>query len=216
MLHRPNAITSSTARSPEWYKSATRWTQLTFAEDDPDKYDPEFWIDVFRRTKSNAVCLSAGGYIAYYPSEIPLHYVSKFIGGTDPFGTIVEGARKLGMHVMARVDPHAIHADAAEAHPEWVAINRDGSPREHWAFPGIFVTDALGSYNRNFTTDVIREIVAKYDIDAVFANRWQGHGVSYSEDNQRRFRTKRATTCRRRQMPEILLGRHGPHGGDGS
>lgn len=188
MLHRPNTTIGSTVRSPEWYKSATRWTQLTFAEDDPDKYDPEFWIDVFRRTKSNAVCLSAGGYIAYYPSEIPLHYVSKFIGGSDPFGTIVEGARKLGMHVMARVDPHAIHADAAEAHPEWVAINRDGSPREHWAFPGIFVTDALGSYNRDFTTDVIREVVTKYDIDAVFANRWQGHGVSYSEDNQRRFR----------------------------
>ncbi|MGF9694475.1 family 10 glycosylhydrolase [Rhizobium sp. 0TCS1.26] len=190
MLHRPDAIANSSARSNEWYKSATRWTQLTFAEDDPEKYDPEFWIDVFRRTKSNAVCLSAGGYIAYYPSEIPLHYVSKFIGGTDPFGTIVEGARKLGMHVMARVDPHAIHADAAEAHPEWVAINRDGSPREHWAFPGIYVTDALGSYNRDFTTDVIREVITKYDVDAVFANRWQGHGVSYSEDNQRRFKNE--------------------------
>ncbi|MGI2034045.1 family 10 glycosylhydrolase [Rhizobium panacihumi] len=190
MLHRPSEAVVPTDRSPEWYKSATRWTQLTFAEDDPDKYDPEFWIDVFRRTKSNAVCLSAGGYIAYYPSEIPLHYVSKFIGGTDPFGTIVEGARKLGMHVMARVDPHAIHADAAQAHPEWVAINRDGTPREHWAYPGIFVTDALGSYNRDFTTEVIREIVTKYDVDAVFANRWQGHGVSYSDDNQRRFKSE--------------------------
>lgn len=188
MLHRPNAISGAAVRSPDWFKSATRWTQLTFAEDDPAKYDPEFWIDVFKRTKSNAVCLSAGGYIAYYPSEIPLHYVSSFIGDTDPFGTIVEGARKLGMHVMARVDPHAIHADAAKAHPEWVAINQDGSPREHWAFPGIYVTDALGSYNRDFTTDVIREVVTKYDIDAVFANRWQGHGVSYSEDNRKRFR----------------------------
>ncbi|HAU74352.1 MAG TPA: hypothetical protein DCW88_02085, partial [Agrobacterium sp.] len=168
MLHRPNAISGAAVRSPDWFKSATRWTQLTFAEDDPAKYDPEFWIDVFKRTKSNAVCLSAGGYIAYYPSEIPLHYVSSFIGDTDPFGTIVEGARKLGMHVMARVDPHAIHEDAALAHPEWVAINQDGSPREHWAFPGIYVTDALGSYNRDFTTDVIREVVTKYDVDAVF------------------------------------------------
>ena len=82
-------------RTPDWYKSATRWTQLTLAEDDPVKFDPAFWIDVFKRTKSNATCLSAGGYIAYYPSKVPLHYVSKFIGDSDPFGTLVEGARRL-------------------------------------------------------------------------------------------------------------------------
>ena len=107
-------------RSPEWYKTATRWTQLTLAEDDPVKFDPAFWIDVFKRTQSNATCISAGGYIAYYPSQVKLHYVSKFIGDKDPFGALVEGARKLNMHVMARVDPHAIHDDAADAHPEWV------------------------------------------------------------------------------------------------
>ena len=107
----------SNLRTADWYKSATRWTQLTLVEDDPIRFDPAFWIDVFKRTKSNATCLSAGGYIAYYPSRVPLHYVSKFIGDSDPFGTLVDGARRLGMHVMARVDPHAIHQDAAGAHP---------------------------------------------------------------------------------------------------
>ncbi|HTN60211.1 MAG TPA: hypothetical protein VL147_01495, partial [Devosia sp.] len=115
---------TSHLRTPDWYKSATRWTQLTLAEDDPVKYDPAEWIDIFKRTKSNATCLSAGGYIAYYPSKVPLHYVSKFIGDSDPFGTLVDGARKLGMHVMARVDPHAIHQDAADAHPEWIAVDK--------------------------------------------------------------------------------------------
>ena len=86
---------------------------MTLAEDDPVKFDPAFWIDVFKRTQSNATCISAGGYIAYYPSQVKLHYVSKFIGDKDPFGALVEGARKLDMHVMARVDPHAIHDDAA-------------------------------------------------------------------------------------------------------
>jgi hypothetical protein len=57
-------------RTPDWYKSATRWTQLTLVEDDPLHYDPAFWIDIFKRTRSNAACLSAGGYIAYYPSKV--------------------------------------------------------------------------------------------------------------------------------------------------
>ncbi len=180
-------MTETRLRSPDWYKTATRWSQVTLAEDDPVRFDPDQWIDIFKRTRSNAVCLSAGGYIAYYPSKVPLHYVSKFLGDKDSFGALVEGARRLGMHVMARVDPHAIHDDAAAAHPEWVAIDKDGQPRRHWAYPSVWVTNAYGAYNSGFMPDVVREIVREYDVDAIFANRWQGHGVDYSEDSRRRF-----------------------------
>ena len=175
-------------RSPDWYRAATRWTQVTLAEDDPEKFDPAYWIEIFRRTHSNAVCISAGGYIAYYPSKVPLHYVSRFLGHRDSFGALVDGARSLGMQVMARVDPHAIHDDAARAHPEWVAVDAAGNPRRHWAYPDVWVTNAYGDYNSVFMPDVVAEIVRDYDIDAIFANRWQGHGVDYGEDSRRRFR----------------------------
>jgi hypothetical protein len=184
----PNAETTRTLRTPDWYKTATRWTQLTLAEDDPIRFDPAQWIELFRRTRSNATCLSAGGYIAYYPSEVPLHYVSKHIGDTDPFGTLVEGARSLNMHVMARVDPHAIHQDAADAHPEWIAVDAEGRPRRHWAFPEVWVTCAYGDYNSGFMPQVVEEITRRYDIDAIFANRWQGHGICYCASCQQRFR----------------------------
>ncbi|WP_293860873.1 family 10 glycosylhydrolase [uncultured Alsobacter sp.] len=180
--------TSATLRTADWYRTATRWTQLTLVEDDPEKFDPEFWIEVFRRTKSNATCISAGGYIAYYPSKVPYHYVSRFLGGKDSFGALVEGARKLGMHVMARVDPHAIHDDAAKAHPDWVQVNADGTPRRHWAYPDIWVTNAYGAYNSEYMPEIVKEIVREYDIDAIFANRWQGHGIDYGEDSRRRFK----------------------------
>ncbi len=183
MRHRPEAW-----RTADWYRSATRWTQLTLAEDDPIRFDPEFWIDLFRRSKSNATCLSAGGYIAYYPSKVPFHYVSRYLGDTDPFGTLVEGARRLGMHVMARVDPHAVHQDAADAHPEWIAVDKDGNRRRHWAYPSVWVTCAYSDYNFKFMPQVLREITRGYDIDAIFANRWQGHGVCYCESCRRNFR----------------------------
>ena len=119
---------------------------------------------------------------------MPLHYVSKFIGDKDPFGALVEGARSLDMHVMARVDPHAIHQDAADAHPEWIAVDKDGNPRRHWAYPDVWVTCAYGDYNNVFMPNVVKEIVRDYDIDAVFANRWQGHGVCYCASCTERFR----------------------------
>ncbi len=193
---------TSNLRTPDWYKSATRWTQLTLAEDDPVKYDPAQWIDIFKRTKSNATCLSAGGYIAYYPSKVPLHYVSKFIGDSDPFGTLVDGARKLGMHVMARVDPHAIHQDAADAHPEWISVDKDGNKRRHWAFPDVWVTCAYSDYNAKFMPEVLKEITANYDIDAIFANRWQGHGVCYCDSCKTNFKAASGFELPRNSDPE--------------
>src|SRR6478609_1279308 len=86
-------------RSPTWYETAMRWTQLTLVEDDPGSFDLDFWLGVFDETKSNATCLSAGGYVAYYPSKIPLQHVSRHIGNSDPFGDLVAGARERNMHV---------------------------------------------------------------------------------------------------------------------
>ncbi|WP_324227876.1 alpha-amylase family protein [Actinotalea caeni] len=176
-------------RSAEWYRTATRWTQVTFTDDDPGTFDIDFWVDVMRRTRSNALCLSAGGYMAFYPTEIPYHHRSKNLGDGDPFGDLVDEARRLGMHVMARVDPHAIHEDAFRAHPEWAARTEDGDPIEHDSMPGVYWTDPFSTYLTGQITEIAQEITRRYDIDAVFANRWETvKGVSYAEPARRRFR----------------------------
>ncbi|MEV5963744.1 family 10 glycosylhydrolase [Kribbella sp. NPDC051952] len=183
------AVKARVDSDPDWPLAATRWAQITLAEDDPAHFDADFWLRLMRDSKANATCISAGGYVAYYPTRLEYHHRSTFLGDTDPFGTLVEGARGLGMSVMARVDPHAVHADAAAAHPEWLARDRDGNPIEHWAYPGIWLTCAFTPYHREFITEVIREIVREYGVDAVFANRWEGYyGISYSEAAQQSFR----------------------------
>jgi hypothetical protein len=53
-------------------------------ENDPGTYDLNFRLDYFRRTQSDAACLSAGGSVAYYPSRIPLHYRSQRLGARTP------------------------------------------------------------------------------------------------------------------------------------
>src|SRR5690606_15828654 len=181
--------TTAVERDPQWYRTATRWTQLTFTDDDPERYDVDFWIDTMKRTRSNALCLSAGGYMAFYPTQIPFHHRSAHLGGRHSFGELVEAARGLGMHVMARVDPHAVHQDAADAHPEWLAYDIEGRPLEHESMPGLWWTDPTSTYHTEFTTEIALEIVREYDVDAVFANRWEGpRRVLYGETTARRFR----------------------------
>jgi len=182
-LESSDATEASQSRAAlPWYEQATRWTQLTFVEDDPLAFDLDAWRDVMERTRSNAICLSAGGYIAFYPTHVPFHYVSRHLGDRDLFGSVVDLARSMGMKVMARVDPHAIHADAAAAHPEWLARTPDGAPLEHESFDDVWITCAHSTYHHEFITEVAREIVREYDVDAIFANRWEGpFGVSYSQ-----------------------------------
>ena len=58
--------------SGTWFDKPMRWAQLVLVENDPGQYDPQFWLDYFKRTHSDAACLSAGGIVAYYPTKVPL------------------------------------------------------------------------------------------------------------------------------------------------
>ncbi len=171
-----------------WYGRPMRWAQLTLVEDDPGNYDPSFWLDYFRRTHSDAACLSAGGCVAYYPTKVPLHYRSRYLGNRDAFGELVAGCRKLGMNVVARTDPHAAHQDVYEAHPDWIAVDDKGAPRRHWADSTLWVTCGLGPYNFEFMTEVTREIMRLYRVDGIFSNRWDGSGMCYCEHCRRNFK----------------------------
>lgn len=171
-----------------WFDGPMRWVQLTLVENDPGRFDPQFWLDYFRQVRADAACLSAGGIVAYYPTGVPLHHRSAWLGDGDPFGTLVAGCRSLNMRVIARTDPHAARDEVRQAHPDWIAVTKDGAPYRHWASPELWVTCALGPYNFDFMDRVQREIVTRYRVDGIFANRWAGQGDCYCVHCQRNFR----------------------------
>jgi hypothetical protein len=181
------AVAAHPTGTAGWFDRPMRWAQLTLVENDPGTYDINFWLDYFRRTHSDAVCLSAGGCVAYYPTKVPLHYRSQWLANTDPFGDLVAGCRKLNMVVIARTDPHAAHNDVADAHPDWIAVDAEGKMRRHPVMPELWVTCALGPYNFEFMTEVTKEIVSSYQVDGVFSNRWTGSGMCYCEHCRQNF-----------------------------
>jgi len=179
----------SSASDEGWFDRPMRWAQLTLVENDPGRYDLQFWLDYFKRTHSDAACLSAGGCVAYYPTEIPLHHRSAWMGDTDPLGDLVAGCRRLGMVVIARTDPHAVHQDVYDAHPDWIAVDAEGRKRRHWSSPDMWVTCALGPYNFEFMTQVHKEIMSRYMVNGIFSNRWSGSGMCYCEHCQGNFKS---------------------------
>ena len=67
-----------------WFDRPMRWVQLTLVENDPGRFDPVFWLDYFKRLHADAATLSAGGIVAYYPTEVPLHHRSAWLGDGIP------------------------------------------------------------------------------------------------------------------------------------
>jgi hypothetical protein len=173
------AASGMPAQAPTWATRPMRWMQLTLVEDDPAHFDPNFWLGYYKQTRTDAVCLSGGGCVAYYPTEIPYHHRSAWLNGRDVLGELVSGCRKQGMTVLIRTDPHATYDDMKAAHPDWIAVDAEGKPRRHWSSPEMWVTCAYGPYNFEFMTAVHKEIMARYKCDGIFLNRWDGSGECY-------------------------------------
>jgi len=172
-----------------WFDCPMRWAQLVLVENDPGRFDPDFWLDYFKRIHADAACLSAGGAVAYYPTKIPMHHRSAWLADSDPFGYLIRGCRKMGMAVIARTDPHATWNNVYQAHPDWIAVDSKGQKRRHWSNPELWVTCALGPYNFEFMTQVHKEIMTLYQLDGIFSNRWAGHGLCYCEHCVRNFKS---------------------------
>lgn len=171
-----------------WLDGPMRWAQLAFVERDPGHYDPDFWLAYFKRIHADGALLSAGGVVAFYPTRIPLHHRSDFLGSSDTLGYLMEGCKKQGMKIMLRTDPHAARQNVYDAHPDWIAVTADGQKRRHWANPDLWVTCAFGPYNFEFMTGVNQEIMARYQPEGIFSNRWAGHDICYCEHCQRNFK----------------------------
>ena len=184
----PPGTGTNIAAAPQALAKPLRWIQLALVEKDPATFDPDWWLDFFRRTHAQGACISAGGMCAFYPTKIPHHHRSQWLGDKDIFGYLVEGCRKLNMKVVARVDPHCIRDEDAQAHPEWVAVDAGGQKARHMVMTDRWLSSPLGPCNFEFMPQVLTEIVSCYGVDAIFANRRSGHITCYCQSCKTNFR----------------------------
>jgi hypothetical protein len=179
--------TDSAGKVAGWYDKPMRWAQLSFVENDPGNYDLAFWLDYFQKIHADGALLNAGGCVAFYPTQVPFHYRSKWLGDRDTFGEIAGACRKLGLNVLGRTDAHACHQDVYDAHPDWLMADEKGNKVRHPSDKDFWLTCALGPYNFEFMTAVHKEIMSKYMVDGIFTNRWAGSGMCYCEHCQKNF-----------------------------
>ncbi|HWC18819.1 MAG TPA: alpha-amylase family protein, partial [Terriglobales bacterium] len=159
-------------------------------EHDPLTIDPNAWADYWASLKVDAVLLNGGGIVAFYPTQVPYHHRSEFLGTRDLLGEMVAAMKRRGMRAVARMDCNFAYEEAVKAHPEWFERNRDGSLRPHAESPWLFSTCMFSTYFTEQMAAIYREINQHYPVDGFFTNGWPSAGalrVCHCENCRRVF-----------------------------
>jgi len=90
-----------------WYATMRRCGQLNLNERDPLTLDVGAWIEYWASLKLHALLLNGGGIVAFYPTDVPYHHRSEFLGARDLFGEMVAAL------ILARWTGPFRHADLA-------------------------------------------------------------------------------------------------------
>jgi hypothetical protein len=157
-----------------WYSSMLRCGQININEQDPLTMDADAWIDYFVSLKVNAVLLNGGGIMAYYPTKIPYHHRSEFLGSRDLFGDLVAASSKKNLRVVARMDCNYAYEEAFQAHPEWFQHNADGTPRRNPECSWLYKTCMFSAYFTEQMPAIYREMNHLYGPDGYYTNGWPG------------------------------------------
>ncbi|MGA2149004.1 MAG: alpha-amylase family protein [Bryobacteraceae bacterium] len=164
-----------------WYEKARRYGHSNFSELDPLTFDVGEWLDYWASLKVDALFVNAGGTMAFYPTKIPHHYVSRFLGRRDLFGEFTAAAKSRGIRVLARVDPKSTFGGAIKAHPEWfmryesgeyMSRNEGAKKTDPLSDDRIYWTCMFTPYFTEQIPSIMREINRAYDIDGFFAPSW--------------------------------------------
>ena len=166
---------AATSGSPVgWQAQVRRIGQINFNEVDPLTFDAEVWADYWASLKMDAAVIGFGGILATYPTTVPFHHRSQFLGSRDLTGDMVTAVRKRGIRVIARMDCNYAWKDAFDAHPEWFMRRQDGTARLEMEADYLYKTCQFSTYFTEQMPAIYREIGERYAPDAIFTNGWPG------------------------------------------
>ena len=67
-----------------WYQRLRRCAQHNLSEYDPKILEIEPWVEYWASLKLNALVLTGGGFMAFYPTKLKDHHKSQFLYTLHP------------------------------------------------------------------------------------------------------------------------------------
>jgi len=154
---------------------ADRWSrplrlvQFLLRNADAEVESPERLVDAAADWGANAVLLNAGGFSAWYPTQLAYQQTNPHLQG-DFFGTALAQAHRRGLRMIARMDVSKTHPDVAASHPDWLRLDTSGAVSTEWEMPE---TCFSGDYWQRCNFEILDELLTTYPDDGVFYNMYR-------------------------------------------
>lgn len=149
-----------------WTSNNLRMIQFNMMQEDA-AVPASRLVETLRACHANAVMMGAGGIVAMYPTALPFHYRSPYLGEGDLLGDMVKLCHENGIRVIARFDFSKVHESIALQHPDWHYRDANG---EIVNYHGVVHECLCGDYTWNRSLDILRECLTRYPVDGIYIN----------------------------------------------
>lgn len=160
-----------------WWKEPMRVLQYNLQVRDTPLIDAKKLAQQTEDLAANVVVMNVGGIYAWYRSEVPYHHVNEYLpGGQDLLAELIGEFHQKDIRFIGRFDFSITEDTTFLQKPQWFARKQNREPyfrgerrMGNWSL--FLNTCALGGYrNEEVGIPVIKEVLAKYDIDGIFFN----------------------------------------------
>ncbi len=162
-----------------WFQRMRRCAQHNLNEYDPQVLDIDKWLDYWSSLKLDCLVLTGGGFMAFYPTRLPDHHKSQFLGSRDLFGDYLKAAKKRDIRVVARIETNWQHEDVFKSRPDWFERDEQGNPSPNVESPYVYHTCIFSKFHEEQVPAIMREIGSLYEVDGFFTNSWPSTGAPY-------------------------------------
>jgi hypothetical protein len=150
---------------PWWERQPLRIVQTNLRQIDADR-DPAVIVRQVKDLGANTIIFSCGGIRAFYQTD--LRYHKKAIALKGDFAVEARRfAREEGLRFIARLDLSKADAGFREDNPDWFQRGKDGVSHE---YNGLHIACPNGTYYRRYSHEIIAEVLARLQPDALFFN----------------------------------------------
>lgn len=133
-------------------------------------------IDELKNLSANTLQFNTGGIMAFYPTELEFHYRNPYLQG-DLIGEVIEKCHKNGIRFIARFDFSKAHESIFEKKRDWFYQSPDG---EYINYNGMVHTCVNGYYQSEYSLEILKEVLTKYEVDGIFFNMFGYQTTDYS------------------------------------
>jgi hypothetical protein len=149
------------------------------SEYDPVTLDVETWSDYWASLHLDSIVLTAGGFLAFYPTELKWHTRSQHLADRDLLGEYTRALKSRGIRVVARIETNWAHEKVFRERPDWFERDESGKPVFQAETPWVYHICMFSDYHTKQVPAIMREISSRYDIDGFFTNSWPPSGKPY-------------------------------------